>query len=600
MTSASVEIHPVNARFLALVRAAAWGASACVIAAGCLVLLGWAADLPLLTTIFGGSVAMNPLTAVAFIVAGAGLAASLGGEVSRRLARTCGGGVAGLGVTVLCGYLFRWEGGIDQFLFGSKLEGNVMAPTTALGLMLSGTALALIDMKSDLDWRPTEFLATCAGLVALLALTGYAYQVEKFYRLGTFIAMAFHTAGILLILSGGLLCARPESGAMARFCSSGPGGSMLRRLLGAVIGVPLALGWLIMFAYRSGAIDAGVGFSIFVLAVVVFVAAMIWRNALSLDAKDAGRTLAEAKLRRAHEALEGKIIERTTELCQVLETIREGVNVLGSSTQQILASTSQLARTATESASSVTETTATAEEMRQTAHVSSREARRVAATAQRTAEISRAGQVATEASAAGMRRIREEMESIAGSMLQLNEQSQAIGEIIAAVDEISEQSNLLAVNAAIQAAGAGEHGRGFAVVADEMKYLAGQSRQATRQVRTILSDIQTATGAAAMTTEQASKAVDSGVRESADAGRSIVELAAQIGDAARAAAQIAVSAEQQLTGMDHVARAMQQIKEASLQNVEQASQLEHSARALNVLGQQLKELVARYQDGRRI
>lgn len=600
MTSASAEIHPGNARFLALVHAAAWGASACVIAVGCLVLLGWAADLPLLTTIFGGSIAMNPLTAVAFIVAGAGLAASLGGEVSRRLARICGGGVAALGVTVLCGYLFRWEAGIDQFLFGSKLDGNVMAPTTALGLALSGTALALIDMKTDLDWRPTEFLAACAGLVALLALTGYAYQVEKFYRLGTFIAMAMHTAAILLIFSAGLLCARPDGGAMARFSSSGPGGTMLRRLLGAIIGVPLALGWLIMFEYRAGAIDAGVGFSIFVLIVVVFVAAMIWRNALSLDAKDAGRTLAETKLRRAHEALEGRIIQRTSELCQVLETIREGVNVLGSSTQQILASTSQLARTATESASSVTETTATAEEVRQTAHLSSREARRVAATAQRTADISRAGQVAIEASAAGMNRIREEMESIAGSMLQLNEQSQAIGEIIAAVDEISEQSNLLAVNAAIQAARAGEHGRGFAVVADEMKYLAGESRQATRQVRTILSDIQTATGAAAMTIEQASKAVDSGVRESADAGRSIVELAAQIGDAARAAAQIAVSAEQQVTGMDHVARAMQQIKEASLQNVEQASQLEHSARGLNALGQQLKELVARYQDGRSI
>ncbi len=587
----------VDPRILPLVRACAQGASACIIVVGCLVLVGWAFDVPLLKTVFPGCIAMNPLTAVASIIAGVGLAASLGGHASCKVARICGGVVAGLAVSVLCRYLFGWAQGIDQLLFASNLEGNAMAPTTALGLTLSGSALGLVDVKTHGDWRPTEFLAACAALVALLALTGYAYQVEKLYRLGTFIAMAVHTAAVLLIFSGGLLCARPEGGAMARFCSSGPGGLMLRRLLLAIIGVPFALGWLIMWEYRSGALEPAVGFTIFVVAVVVFVAAMIWRNALSLDAKDAGRTRAEAELRTAHEALESKIIVRTSELSRVIETIREGVNVLGSSAQQILASTSQLARTAAESASSVTETSATAEEVRQTAHLSSREARRVAATAQRTADISRAGQFATEATAAGMYRIREEMESIAGSMLHLSEQGQAIGEIIAAVDEISEQSNLLAVNAAIQAAGAGEHGKGFAVVADEMKYLAGQSRQATRQVRMILSDIQTATNAAAMTTEQASTAVESGVRESAEAGRSIVGLAAQIGDAARAAAQIAGSAEQQVTGMDYVARAMQQIKEASLENAEQARHLEQSARALNALGQQLKELVTRYQNG---
>ncbi len=96
----------------------------------------------------------------------------------------------------------------------------------------------------------------------------------------------------------------------------------------------------------------------------------------------------------------------------------------------------------------------------------------------------------------GMNRIREQMEGIAESIVRLSEQSQAIGEIIATVNDLAEQSNLLAVNAAIEAAQAGEQGKGFAVVAQEVRSLAEQSKQATAQVRGILSDIQKATSAA--------------------------------------------------------------------------------------------------------
>ena len=96
----------------------------------------------------------------------------------------------------------------------------------------------------------------------------------------------------------------------------------------------------------------------------------------------------------------------------------------------------------------------------------------------------------------GMNQIRRQMEAIASSMMRLSEQSQTIGQIIATVDDLAAQSNLLAVNAAIEAAKAGEHGKGFGVVAQEVKSLAEQSRQATNQVRTILSDIQKATAAA--------------------------------------------------------------------------------------------------------
>ena len=127
-----------------------------------------------------------------------------------------------------------------------------------------------------------------------------------------------------------------------------------------------------------------------------------------------------------------------------------------------------------------------------------------------------------------MNRIREQMESIAESIVRLSEQGQTIGEIIATVNDLAEQSNLLAVNAAIEAARAGEQGKGFAVVAQEVKSLAEQSKQATAQVRAILGDIQKATNSAVMATEQGSKAVEAGVAQSTQAGEAIRLLAESI------------------------------------------------------------------------
>jgi methyl-accepting chemotaxis protein len=195
-----------------------------------------------------------------------------------------------------------------------------------------------------------------------------------------------------------------------------------------------------------------------------------------------------------------------------------------------------------------------------------------------------------------MQRIRQQMESIADSMVRLSEQTQAIGQIIASVDDLAAQSNLLAVNAAIEAAKAGEQGKGFAVVAQEVKSLAEQSKQATNQVRTILHDIQKATSAAVMATEQGGKAVETGVKQSTQAGESILALTGGVTEAAHAATQIAASSRQQLLGIEQVATAMESIKQSSAQNVASAKQLETSALNLNALGQKLRALTAKQQE----
>jgi methyl-accepting chemotaxis protein len=272
--------------------------------------------------------------------------------------------------------------------------------------------------------------------------------------------------------------------------------------------------------------------------------------------------------------------------------LRESIAQLSSSSAEILATATQVASGAAETAAAVSETTATVEEVKQTAQLASQKAKYVSDTAQKASTVSQAGRESVEEAILGMQRIQEQMESIAGSIVQLSEQGQAIGEIIATVNDLAEQSNLLAVNAAIEATRAGEQGKSFGVVAQEIKSLAEQSRQATSQVRRILGDIQKATNAAVLATEQGNKAVEAGVKQSNETSESIRLLSASINDAAQAATQISVSSQQQMIGMDQIVLAMNNIKEASEQNVAGTKQAELAAHSLHEMGAKLSIMVS--------
>ena len=281
-------------------------------------------------------------------------------------------------------------------------------------------------------------------------------------------------------------------------------------------------------------------------------------------------------------------------LSESVKDINEGVSILGSSANEILAATTQVASGTAETATAITETTTTVEEVQQAAKQTAQKANNVAESAKLVAKVSQNGQKAVEETVAGMTRIREQMDTIAQTVVRLSEQSKSIGSIIASVTDIADQSNLLAVNAAIEAAKAGEQGKGFAVVAQEIKNLASQSKQSTSQVRNILNDVQKATSAAVMATEQGSKAVEAGVKQSLEAGEAIRILSESSNEAVQAATQIVASSQQQVVGMDQIGIAMQNINQAGTETAVSMVQSEKAAKNLSELGQKLKELVERF------
>jgi methyl-accepting chemotaxis protein len=190
--------------------------------------------------------------------------------------------------------------------------------------------------------------------------------------------------------------------------------------------------------------------------------------------------------------------------------------------------------------------------------------------------------------------IKDQMESISETVVSLSEHSQQIGAIIATVQDIADQSKLLAVNASIEAARAGEYGKGFTVVAQEIKSLADQSKQATERIRTILGDTQKRVGAVVMAAEQGGKAVESGVAESVQSGEVIGRLSGTVASSAQTASLIQASIEQQTIGVEQISTAMINIEEAMRQIKDSTGELEGAAQRLGDLGGELKDSVRHY------
>lgn len=286
--------------------------------------------------------------------------------------------------------------------------------------------------------------------------------------------------------------------------------------------------------------------------------------------------------------------EMVDNLQGMITQIRDATNNVKSAAAEILAATTQQVAGASEQSSAISQTTTTAEEVKTIAEQTVTRAQEVAEAAQRTVDISRAGQQAVQDTIGSMGQIKDRVEGIAENILALSEQTQQIGEIITTVNDIAAQSNILALNAAVEAARAGEQGKGFAVVAAEVRNLAEQSRQATAQVRSILSDIQKGTNSTVMATEEGVKVVDSGMQLVGQAQQVIQQLAGVINEAAAVAMRLVAGGRQQASGTEQIVLAVQNINQAIIQNLSSTRQAEKAAQDLDGLAYNLAETVAQY------
>jgi methyl-accepting chemotaxis protein len=294
------------------------------------------------------------------------------------------------------------------------------------------------------------------------------------------------------------------------------------------------------------------------------------------------------------DALGGNLNRMVDSLGDMTRQVSEATSSMGAATSQILAAVSQHTASAAEQSSAISQTAVTVEEVRASAEQAARRAQEVAGQAENSAQVSDEGTQTVERLVGGMNEIRDKVQEIARNILALSQQTQLVGDITATVNDLADQSNMLALNAAIEAAKAGEQGKGFAVVATEVRNLAEQSKQATAQAQSILSEIQRGTNQAVLVTEEGTRVVEGGVELAQRSGDVIAQLADTIRETAQAAKAIAASAHEQSIGMDQIAQAMGDINQMTTQFVAGAQQSQGAAEGVRDLADRLQELIARY------
>ena len=201
----------------------------------------------------------------------------------------------------------------------------------------------------------------------------------------------------------------------------------------------------------------------------------------------------------------------------------------------------------------------TAQSMASSMSAASEDALQSAQVARRSLEAAQKGASAVEDTIKGMNDIREKIQETSKRIKRLGESSQEIGEIVELISDITEQTNVLALNAAIQAASAGEAGRGFSVVAEEVQRLAERSAEATKQIGAIVKTIQTDTGDAVAAMENATRDVVDGARLSETAGHELAEIERVSAETAKLIERISASTEVQAKAATQVAEKMKNI-----------------------------------------
>ena len=277
-------------------------------------------------------------------------------------------------------------------------------------------------------------------------------------------------------------------------------------------------------------------------------------------------------------------------ICEVRDTAHE---VAGAATQ-ITASSEEMAQGISEQNQQVTQISAAVEEMSASIIEVARKSGEAADNAKASGEVAQeGGRVVTE-TIEGMQAISDAVTASAFSVSELGKRGEQIGQIIEVINDIADQTNLLALNAAIEAARAGEHGRGFAVVADEVRKLADRTTKATEEIGESITAIQTETEQAVERMNTGTEQVQVGVEKATRAGQSLDQIVSGAQEVAAMIRSIAAAAEEQSAAGSEVSSGIQSVNAVTSQSAEGASQAAQAAAQLSTKAEYLQAMVSRF------
>jgi methyl-accepting chemotaxis protein len=283
-----------------------------------------------------------------------------------------------------------------------------------------------------------------------------------------------------------------------------------------------------------------------------------------------------------------------TELRQVIGRVNGATQQVSNSTDEILTTTDNLSRSAEQQAARIADTSTAIEEMAVSIQQVSENAAISAQVARSARDAASNGSQAVTASVEGMVRIRQQVQETAKKIKRLGESSQEIGQAVQLIEEIARRTNRLALNAAIQAAMAGEHGKGFAVVAEEVRRLAERTTAATTQIAELVGAIQSETAGAVIAMEDGTREVVGGSRLADEAGRSLDSIDQIVGQLAELIEAISLAADQQARASAGIARAMSELSTATQGTAVGSQQAAASVASLATLADDLRESVATF------
>lgn len=290
--------------------------------------------------------------------------------------------------------------------------------------------------------------------------------------------------------------------------------------------------------------------------------------------------------------LSGSVNCMAEKVSRLIEKIEETSTHLASASEELSATSAHISEGAMRqsgqtsyAATAMDQMNATVLEVAKNSHQASIDAKNASETA------SRGGQVVSGATSA-MKEVAEATSVSATTIQRLGSRSEEIGTIVSVINDIADQTNLLALNAAIEAARAGEQGRGFAVVADEVRKLAERTTRATREIGVMITSIQDETSRAVSAMNEGNLKVENGVRLANEAGQALKDIVSGVELVTDMIAQIATSAEEQSATTDEIARSVESIAEVSKENVSATGEVARATGELAALAAELKSLVS--------